>query len=478
VAVQGTRVVGSAGTAHLVGMGITVAAGISLLAAVGERIYQKYQGTPARSFAFFTHHDFARSLTCHALMGMVVVVIRSATFSCPFSVPAIAGLTVLSYLTTNVVRAVFTRLAIPAAPSKSTTSTAPPADIVKITEQIDTNYSARYLSLKPDQNVYLQARKMRRPKDGTASADHDSQEWQAFVKAAKEEFSLSKLADQFASKCSNEVISQWSGTDNFDYCDRRCHYKVDTSDATHESPNDHARTWSAKTSHSKLVAFCIADGSGPGKGPGLVAQRANSGFQQAVFGQACKAQEITSSWLVHTTVMAVDNAQHCALLAKDGKESANACTTHLGLIALIDEKQEKAHCCFSSVGDCKLFAKFPKGEVVELTPTIDRPDVTDPGGQLGMKYRTHGDRKNELLFGEIPDLRNFTVGYLQLPKGTVLIPVTDGVYDNINLDKIKEVITGKDGAGAVDAIIEAAKAAALLSGGKPDDTSCGWIYLA
>ncbi len=176
--------------------------------------------------------------------------------------------------------------------------------------------------------------------------------------------------------------------------------------------------------------------------------------------------------------MAVDAAHRSALLAKDGKESANACTTHLGLIVLTDAKQEKAHCCFSSVGDCKLFAKLPNGELVDLTHAVDRPSVRDPGGQLGMKYRTQGERDNQLQFGEIPDLRNFTVGYVQLPKGTILIPMTDGVYDNINLDKIKEVIAGKDGAEAVDAIIEAAKAAALLPRGKPDDTSCGWIYLA
>jgi serine/threonine protein phosphatase PrpC len=485
MAVQGVRVAGS------VGMGIAVTAGISLLATFGERIYRKYQGslkvqrspeTAVRFFTIFARRVFVNSFTCHALAGMVVIVIRLATSSFPFSVPAIAGLTVLSYLTTRVVKAVYTRLKILAPPTKSTTSATPRANIVQITRQtsINYNYVALYLSLKPDQNVYLQAHKMRKPTDGTAPADHDSEEWQAFVKAAQEEFSLSKLADQFASHCFNEVISQWSGTNDFDYADRSCMHKVDTcyQYKAHESPNDHVYMWSAKTSQSKLVVFSIADGSGLGKGAGLVAQKANDGFQRAVFDKMRNAQKLTSSWLVHTTVMAVDAAQRSALLAKVGKESANANTTHLGLIVLTDVKQEKAHCCFSSVGDCKLLARFPNGDVKDLTWTVERPGVTDPGGQLGMKYRSHGEREKQLLFGEIPDLRNFTVGYVQLPKGTILIPMTDGVYDNLNLDKIQEVITGKDGAEAVDAIIKAAKAAALLPGGKRDDTSCGWIDLA
>jgi serine/threonine protein phosphatase PrpC len=338
------------------------------------------------------------------------------------------------------------------------------------------HHSARYLSLKPEQNVYLQAQKMRRPNDGTSPADHDSKEWKAFVKAAQGNFSLSELADQFARQCSYEFIGKWSGIDKLGTADQAYYYKVDTSDASHKSPNDHVSAWSTQTVHGKLVVFSIADGSGHGKGPGLVAQNANAGFQKYAFEKmrSSDAQALTSSQLVHTTVMAVDSAQKSALSALNGKDSANACTTHLGLIVFTNPDQE-VHCCFSSVGDCKLLAKLPHGDVIDLTSTVVRPGVRDPGGQLGMKYRTHKERTNEVLIGEIPDLRNFTVGYVQLSKGTILIPVTDGVYDNIDLKKIQEVITGKDGAEAVNAIIEAAKEAALQPGGKPDDTSCGWI---
>jgi hypothetical protein len=100
MAVQGVRFGGSAGVAHVVGMGIAVAGGISLLATVSERIYQKYQGTQVPTTA-------ARTFITHTLAGTVVVVIRLVTSSCPFSVPAIVGLTLLSYLTMGVAEAVF-----------------------------------------------------------------------------------------------------------------------------------------------------------------------------------------------------------------------------------------------------------------------------------------------------------------------------------------------------------------------------------
>jgi hypothetical protein len=457
--VQGMRVGGSAGMAHMVGMGIAVAGGVSLLATVSERIYQKYQGTQAPTTA-------ARSFISHTLAGMVVMVIRLVTPYCPFSVPAIAGLTLLSYLTMGVVEALFTKRASPAALA---------AKIVKVNKLEDTHYLATYLSLKPEHNVYLQAQKMSSPMDGTLQANLNSKEWEAFVEAAQGTFSLSSLAIKFASPCSDKLISKWGETDDIETSNREgFQFRISRSNVnSSQYTNDQISALSIKSGNSKLIAFSIADGSGPG----LVADKANLGFETSVLDKMMSSdtQGLTPMLLVFTTVMAVKAAQESALSAQDGNESANACTTHLGLIVFTNPGQEKAHCCFSSVGDCKLFAKFPDGNVIDLTSTVVRPDIKDPGGQLGMKYRIHEHRENELLFGAIPDLRNFTVGYVQLSKGTILIPVTAGVCDNIGLKKIQEVITGKDGDEAVDAIIEAAKEAALQRGSKPDDTSCGWI---
>ncbi|HEX2580137.1 MAG TPA: hypothetical protein VHK67_07035, partial [Rhabdochlamydiaceae bacterium] len=79
--------------------------------------------------------------------------------------------------------------------------------------------------------------------------------------------------------------------------------------------------------------------------------------------------------------------------------------------------------------------------------------------------------------GEIPDLRSFTLGYVPLPRGAVLIPMTDGVYDNLSLEEIKEIIKDKTEQVATVAIVEAAKNKAQKPGGKPDDTSCAWVRI-
>jgi hypothetical protein len=276
----------------------------------------------------------------------------------------------------------------------------------------------------------------------------------------------------------------------------------------------------------KIAISSLSDGSGKGKAPPLVAEAANSGFKNYWLNYFIRSKALTPRELVKHTILAVEAAQKQILEGRDNDEPLNANTTHLGLIAVVDDKSDTVHCCFSSIGDCKLLAKFPDGSLQDMTQDVQRPnrdDARDPGGQLGRKYRKREAAEGEVVYGEIPDLRNFTVAYFTVPKGTVFLPMSDGVHDNFDpvmlglsareafdalteeerrvlpgmqetynvawasnsdhlalrqayfLSKIRALIANKRKETAVVDVVNTAISNAKSGKGKRDDTSCGWI---
>ncbi len=425
-----------------------VAVGITLIATACEKLYQKSRKdlgdlTPAKKLLTYCAAGAVVALGCFATKTNI-----------PMS--AIAAFTALSYVTTTALQVLRRKfdLSFP------------------ITKVVREDIKAIYFSL-PQSNVYHDAADMRKGKK--PGRDTNSPEWKAFVKEATGRFSLKNIADRFAEQCSSERVGtlsskpEWSGCNFFK--------KIDTSvkDKSQEEIADHM--WGCISYHldtdDKIIFFSTADGSGPGLEPGLIAGAANEGFGNYI--KSCFSKgSLTPSKLVRATVLAVNAAQENTLREKnkDGNP-ANACTTHLGLVVYWDNTRKLAHCCFSSVGDCKLLARYPDGKIVDLTSHANREDVTDPGGQLGPKYVKKVPDSGISPYGEIPDLRNLTVGYVQLPEGAALIPMTDGVYDNVPVEKISSFIGQETGKEAVETIMKAA----MEKVGKPDDTSCAWIDL-
>lgn len=365
----------------------------------------------------------------------------------------------------------------------------------------------------------------------TRSYDANSKEVRDFIIKSQGVFSFQSIASEFAQKIDPILLFEKLKFEEDGAATVEIPKKISTSSDVANAEENNADKMEAlclKASANpdyKMMLFTTADGSGKGKESPLAAESANRGFIKYLKNFCANTETLTAQDLVKQTVKAVESAQNEILEARIRREPVNANTTHLGFVSVIDNKNNVAHCCFSSVGDCKLLAKLPDGTLIDFTKEL-RPNslsATDPGGQLGRKYRAREAAEDEIVYGEIPDLRNFVVSYLTVPVGTVFLPMSDGVYDNFDpkalgitpwqtfqelieeekqklsppsenaewtdnlndqrlrnayfLQKIGGLIQQENGQNAVDTIVKTAIDNALSGKGKRDDTCCAWIQV-
>lgn len=420
--------------------GTALGAGIWLVATLCEKVYQKHRGPLSHS----------KSIGVYSLVGAGVALVSSATKS-DFPTSVIFEWTVLSYLL---------KLAL---------KTLVPKSLVKIT--VKKELSAIYLSLDPEQNIYNHAAEMRK-----SGVDLDSSEWKGFVQKAQGDFSLENLADLFAKQISDQVIYQENKSSITFQKDRMC-----ISENNPYSNSVLMRRHLTEFFGHRMVVFSNANGAGKGEDFCKVLNAANEGFitclEQKIPILYKEHPSLTLSKLVHWTVAGLNKAQESILKIpeKVNGEVINGCINHLGLVVFNSVEEKNAHCCFTSVGNSKLMARFPDGNLVDLTHDGHCKDLKDAEGELGRKYHEHSRSK----YGTIPDLRNLTVVYLPLPKGTVLLPMTAGVYYNTTHEDIQKAFQKKLYFEAVEVIVNSAISNAATKNIKNlDDICCGWIEIS
>lgn len=314
-------------------------------------------------------------------------------------------------------------------------------------EALEGGCSKVQISLEEDShlNPYYAAAGLKEKGLFPVGDDRFSFEYSDFVLKLSTLYSLHNLSSMFSANVENQLVCSAAKFDESPELSQAIPRSIDTSTIGEKAKEDIADRMDAVSFQSpdnkaRMIVFSTADGSGKGLDAGAAAEAANKGFID-YFKRIClQGAPIRSSQdLVKHMVMAVDAGQEAILDKKikksirgvDSVEPINGFTTHLGLTALIDNENETVHACFTTIGDSKLLAKLPDGTIIDLTQDIHRPDpfnFKDPGGQLGRKYKV----RQEEIYGEKPDLRNFTAAYFTVPKGTVFLPMSDGVHDNFD----------------------------------------------
>ncbi len=438
-----------------------VLVGIHLIATVCEGLYQKYRGEIKSGPSF----------VCYSL-GVAGMIVVCGAKKINFPVLAMVGLAALSYFMSRV----------------------PKEDPIKC-DEIPFPKICKRLSLKPEHNIYLEA--------DQEQISFDSLKW----KKAEGEFSLQGLAELFSRHFSFHRLFSLKQP-----CKRMPEAFIKQSVGQNGAVNTDDMLGSCfEAGSDKFKIFSMADEFEYAEESCLVGRAVNQGFVgyfNAMFEKSDLS--MSASELTRQLVLAVGAAQEKALLVKRADGEVNSGNpTHLGLIAYIDCEKKAVYCQFTSVGNCKLLAKFPDGTLVDLTQDIDHLEYddmfVDAGGKLGRVYPKNGSDIHE-----IPDLRNMTVGGVILPIGTVLIPMTDGMYDNFDpkqlglkpdeayqelyegalgisrwrtgagreirnqylTTKIKETLGEKTGQEAVNALVDAAQQQVS------DAMSCAWIELS
>lgn len=169
--------------------------------------------------------------------------------------------------------------------------------------------------------------------------------------------------------------------------------------------------------NTEVMVFSAADGSGWGEKAFKAAVHANSGFTKGVVEQLQSEGVQDRQALSKVAVNAVGKAQQEIVKTGDGY------TTHTGIIACKNKSTGKVNGVITSVGDMKVFILKKDGKVVEVTKGNrgNATSPTDPGGQLGHVFEDGN-----------PDLRNLSIYHFEAEAGDVLLPMSDGVHDNLD----------------------------------------------
>lgn len=167
-----------------------------------------------------------------------------------------------------------------------------------------------------------------------------------------------------------------------------------------------------------VIVYSGADGCGWGKRASDAAQTANKEFINASTKEL-QGKTLTLESLAHAAVEGLQKAQ-------EGVQSSelSGTTTHTGIIVLKDTREEKSksYAVFTTLGDMKVFIRDKEGRIKE--PTLGNrggDDPTDPGGRLGKQ-----------VSDQFPDLRNFSLYVVELSPGDTILPMSDGVHDNLD----------------------------------------------
>jgi hypothetical protein len=308
-------------------------------------------------------------------------------------------------------------------------------------------------------------------------------------KEAEQEFSLAQLAVLFGKQCSKGEIFYCGGSTSDQLFGKWS--SISSSFSTYEDTTVPSRTENQKMnwmkgallSHStkKIFVFSMADGEGNKvdeeenlEAPCKAAQAANEGFVEAMQATFQDRKTIDQKELVESTVKAVAKAQENIINVVPSHSTA-----HLGLVVLLD-KSKGAQLCFSCVGDCQLWSTCPDGKgnnnkVAHLTQATYDPDLKDRddrGGYLGWWW--HGAPEEAPL----PDLRNFTAGYLGIPEKTKLFLISPGVHRNLSAEAIENKLK-RDCLffNAAEELVKAAKEQAQTEKGVKGDISCARVFV-
>lgn len=173
----------------------------------------------------------------------------------------------------------------------------------------------------------------------------------------------------------------------------------------------------------EVIVFSGADGSGWGSGAANTARDISNKFTERAI-EALKNGIQDSRQLTGLLITALGEGHKEVV---DDEDTGGGLTTHLGFVGKVDRKGVFRG-VMTSVGDQKLFILRTDGTVEDMTKG-NRGNITkatDPGGQLGGK----GNKD--------PDLRNLTVYFLEAQKGDVLLPMSDGIHDNLDPQYVGE----------------------------------------
>lgn len=175
----------------------------------------------------------------------------------------------------------------------------------------------------------------------------------------------------------------------------------------------------------EVILFSGADGSGWGQRSARAAQDVSTKFAETVV-QALGNEEGVND-IQELTGLLIDAiaAGHREIEAHC-EETGGGFTTHLGFVGKVDS-EGLFRGVMTTVGDQKLFILRANGQVEDMTKGNrgNITSLTDPGGQLG----------GEPLGADMhlyPDLRNLTVYFLEAQKGDILLPMSDGIHDNLD----------------------------------------------
>lgn len=162
----------------------------------------------------------------------------------------------------------------------------------------------------------------------------------------------------------------------------------------------------------KLFLYSGADGCGWGPKSQNAAILANQGFIATV-SQRLMADSESITNIQDLTKTAFEGLGN----AKAQVEATEGSTTHVGIIAKQDA-DGKVKGIITSVGDMKVFLRKKDGTVIELTRGNrgNATNTNDSGGR----------------FGKGDPLGNLSAWYFEAEAGDVLLPMSDGVHDNLD----------------------------------------------
>jgi hypothetical protein len=168
-----------------------------------------------------------------------------------------------------------------------------------------------------------------------------------------------------------------------------------------------------------------ADGSGHSLAARNAAKAANGGFVEYCQDALLKTDSLSLNKITRIALEGVAKAQETIVADKgsDDREKMTGLTTHCGIV-YVQNARGPSYAVAALTGDMKVFIRDKNGHVRELTEgNRGGVDPTDPGGQLG------GVLGKDI---DLPDIRNLSAYVIELQPGDELLPMSDGVHDNLD----------------------------------------------
>lgn len=174
----------------------------------------------------------------------------------------------------------------------------------------------------------------------------------------------------------------------------------------------------------EIIVFSGADGSGwVGNEGSNSGQIATLQFAETIALKLKQDEGIkTAKDATSALISGVEEAHQAIVDDSQIENGIGGLTTHLGFFGKVDQEGQFKG-ALSTVGDMKLFILRKDGQVDEVTygNRGNAISPSDPGGQLGTA-------KGALAL----DLRNLTVYFFEGEKGDILLPMSDGIHDNLD----------------------------------------------